>query len=409
MGPVPDTALPDAKEAFDVLIVGSGPAGGAAALELAGRGLKVAVIEKAVPPRYKTCGGGVLWRAVKRLPIDIRSTVDRECRVAELVWHQPPLRFACRREHPVVTMVMRDRFDYLLLSAAIAKGDIRLVTGTAVKQILLGPELVRVVTDCGELRARMVIAADGINSVVARSTGCAPLDGVMPALECEAAYSDSVQEPYLKAARFDFGLVAAGYGWVFPKSGHLSIGVGTTRRGADSLPRAYERYLAELGLQGAATEQRHGYMIPCRPRSGLFDRPQIFLTGDAAGLADPVTAEGITAAIVSGQLAARAILSHRDSPARAMRQYRSELRDTLLKDLAVARWLAWLLYERPKWCSALLTRHGAGMSELMARIVTGETTYRAAVRRPGYYLRLLRPRRSNAKPPALSGNGEAPN
>jgi flavin-dependent dehydrogenase len=131
-------------------------------------------------------------------------------------------------------------------------------------------------------------------------------------------------------------------------------------------------------------------MIPCRPRQRLFDLPRVLFTGDAAGLADPVTAEGITAAILSGQLAARAITAANLDPTSVQRQYRKTLESALLADLRVARWLARLLYDRPRWCALLLSRHGQGMSELMTRIVTGETTYRAAVRRPGHYLRLLR-------------------
>jgi hypothetical protein len=71
--------------------------------------------------------------------------------------------------------------------------------------------------------------------------------------------------------------------------------------------------------------------------------------------------------------------------------YRTTLQAGLLADLRAARWLAWILYECPRLNAALLTRYGQRMSELMTRVVTGETTYRAALRRPGNYLKLLRP------------------
>lgn len=370
-------------------IVGAGPAGGAAALELAGTGLRVTVIEKAVPPRYKTCGGGVLWRAVKRLPIAIADAVERECHVAELVHHDPALRFLCRRPQPIVSMVMRDRFDHLVLNAARAKGGVACLTGTAVQDVEITPEAVNLVTDHGLLRARFVIAADGVNSVIARKTGRPILQDVVPALECEAYYAAEVMASLMTTARFDFGLVAAGYGWVFPKRDHLSIGVGTVHRGAANLPAQYARYRQRLGLPSAEREERHGYMIPCRPRARLFALPRILFAGDAAGLADPVTAEGITGAVVSGQLAARAIRDTGGAVRRVQHTYRVTLTDALLADLRIARWLAWLLYDQPRWSAALLARHGTGMSELMTRIVMGETTYRAAVTRPAHYLRLL--------------------
>lgn len=377
----------------DVAIVGAGPAGGAAALELAQGGLSVVVIEKAVLPRYKTCGGGVLWRAAKLLPVDISPAVDRDCHTAELVHHAPDLRFACARPHPLIRMVMRDRFDALLVTAAQQRGGVALATGTVVQRVVPRADAVELVTDRGTFAAQFVIAADGVNSVVARQTDRPALRNIVPALECEARYPDEVFQRFGGTARFDFGLVPAGYGWVFPKREHLSIGVGTTRRGAANLPAEYERYLSKLELARAEGEERHGYMIPCHPRAGLFELPRILFVGDAAGLADPVTAEGISAGIISGQLAARAIVAARDDASRAQRRYRSALEAALLRDLRVARTLAWLLYERPRWCAALLQRHGAGMSELMTRIVAGETTYRAAVSRPAHYVRLLLRRR----------------
>lgn len=374
---------------FDVAIVGAGPAGASAALELAGQGIAVAVVEKAVPPRYKTCGGGVLARARTLLPIDVRAAVERECQATELVHHGPPLRFVSRREAPIVSMVMRDVFDALLLDAAVARGGVTLFAGTAVADVRIAESAVTLVTSVGDIAARFVIAADGVNSVVARKTGRPALRGVIPALECEAVYPAAVMEPLMSAARFDFGLVPGGYGWVFPKRDHLSIGVGSCRRGAVNLPEFYRRYLEALGLGRAETEQRHGYMIPCRPREKLFELPRVLFVGDAAGLADPLTAEGITAGILSGQLAARALRDGQWAPAAVSRLYASALGDGLLADLRVARILAWLVYERPGWYATLLRRHGDGMTELMTQIVTGETTYRAAIRRPAHYLRLF--------------------
>ena len=293
--------------ALDVAIVGAGPAGAAAALALGGRGLHVGLIEKAVPPRHKTCGGGVLSRAAALLPRDLRAAVERECYAAELVHHGPSLSFVCRRERPIISMVMRDQFDHLLTSAA-EQGGARIFSNTTVLDVLPAEDDVRLVTSAGEFRARFVIAADGANSVVARKTGRPELRDVVPALECEVTLRPEAMEPWMQAARFDFGVVPAGYAWVFPKRDHLSIGVLTTRRGAANLPEYYRRYLELLGIGAPLHEERHGFIIPCRPRDGMFGARRVLFAGDAAGLADPVLAEGITAGILSGQLAARAIL-----------------------------------------------------------------------------------------------------
>ena len=378
-------------------IVGAGPAGASAALALGGRGLRIGLIEKAVPPRYKTCGGGVLRRAIALLPLDVRAAVERECHVAEFVHHGPHLRFVCERERPIVSMVMRDRFDHLITTAAVQAGA-QLFAGTTVREVTLEAETVRLTTSAGDFRARFVIAADGANSLVARQTGRTDLRDIFPAFECEVTLAPEAMAPLMRTARFDFGLVPAGYGWVFPKGGHLSIGVGTTRRGAANLPKNYRRYLDALGIGAPLREERHGYLIPCRPREGMFGAHRVLFVGDAAGLADPVTAEGITAGILSGQLAARAILDGGFAEPAVKRLYRTGLSQTLLADLRIARWLAWAFYECPRLRAGLLRRHGQSMTELMTQIVTGETTYRAVIRRPGNYLKLFRRMAGTAAP-----------
>jgi geranylgeranyl reductase family protein len=373
----------------DVAVVGAGPAGCAAALALAERGVRVVILEKAVLPRHKTCGGGVLRRALDRLPVDASAAIERECRAAELVHHAPALRFVCERTQPVVSMVMRARFDLLLATAAQRAGA-ELVTGAPVTGLVHERDAVRLTTAAAGVRARFVIAADGAASTVARLTGRPELDNVVPALECEVTLEPEAMKPFAERARFDFGVVPAGYAWVFPKREHLSIGVLTTRKGAAHLPECYRRYLALLGIGRIVREERHGYVIPCQPRRGAFDVPRVLFAGDAAGLADPILCEGISAGILSGQLAARAIVDGGFDDSAARRGYRTALEHGWLGEMRVARRLAWVLYRCPRVRGALLARSGRRASEFFMRLVCGETSYRAGLRRPGSFFALLR-------------------
>ena len=377
---------------YDVAVVGAGPGGSAAALALSRGGLRVAILEKAVPPRYKTCGGGLLGRTLELLPLDLRAVVERECFSAELHHHGPALSFATQRERPVVSMVMRDRF-YHLITAAAQDAGAKLLAGAAVLEVVRGADAVELRTKAGAITARLVIAADGVGSVVARQSGLAELRHVIPALECEVSVDAARFEKLRHAARFDFGLTPHGYAWVFPKREHLSIGVLTTRRGSCNLNDEYARYLAHLGLTGPLLEERHGFMLPIRPRAGLFDTPRIFPIGDAAGLADPLTAEGISAAILSGQLAAAAILASGLDEAAARRAYRARMQATLLPELRIARVLARIIYDFPRVRSGLLTRHGQRLSERLTDIVMGQTGYRETIRQPRNYWKLLKPAR----------------
>ena len=377
---------------YDVAVVGAGPGGSAAALALRRGGLRVAILEKAVPPRDKTCGGGLLGRTLDLLPLDVRGVMERECFSAELHHHGPALSFTTQRERPVVSMVMRDRFDHLLTAAAQEAGA-ELLAGAAVVSVAARAAGVELKTKEGAITARFVIAADGVGSVVARQCGLPELRHVIPALECEVTVDAAQFEKFHRAARFDFGLTPHGYAWVFPKRGHLSIGVLTTRRGSCNLNDEYARYLAHLGLTGPLREERHGFMIPLRPRAGMFDAPRVLLIGDAAGLADPLLAEGISSAIRSGQLAARAILENGFDDRATRRAYRAHLGSALLPELRIARVLARTIYDFPRVRSWLLTRHGQRLSELLTRVVMGETSYRETIRRPGNYWKLLRARR----------------
>jgi geranylgeranyl reductase family protein len=373
---------------FDVAVVGAGPAGCPAALALSRAGLRVAIFEKAELPRYKTCGGGLLARAVKLLPGDLHSVIERQCYYAELHHHGPRLTYSTNRDAPIVTMVMRDRFDHGLTVAAEQSG-VRIIARTTVLKVAVAEEKVTLSTTAGEFTAGFVIGADGATSAVAGHCGFPGLPRVIPALECEVTVKAEQFERFSFAARFDFGMTPHGYGWVFPKKNHLSVGVLTTRRGSCNLNQEYQRYLVAIGLGDITEEQRHGYIIPIRPREGLFAQPRVLLVGDAAGLADPVTAEGISAAIMSGQLAAASIIRHPQNAKAAIAAYRTGLRATLLSELRIARVLSKGLYDFPRLRSWLFARHGQSLSEFVTDVVMGAARYRDAVGRPKNYLRLL--------------------
>ena len=136
----------------DVIVVGSGPAGSSAACRLAQAGLSVAVIEKASLPRYKTCGGGIVGRAMQVSPLDVRQVVEQDCHTAQLNVHHAGLSFTTHRSTPIVSMTMRDQFDYALLSAAQATGAV-VQQHCVLEDITCHGDYVTVVTSRGAMRA----------------------------------------------------------------------------------------------------------------------------------------------------------------------------------------------------------------------------------------------------------------
>jgi geranylgeranyl reductase family protein len=361
----------------DVAVVGAGPAGASAARVLAEAGARVVLLEKHDLPRYKTCGGGVVPRALRGLPQAVRdavetAVVERECRSADLDFGHDGLAFRARRERPLISMVMRDRFDAELVAAAERAGaEVR--PRAPVRAVGLEAQRTRLETADGPVMARLVVAADGATSETARLCGWSPPRLCAPALEAEVRVPDADFARLSGAARFDFGPVRAGYAWVFPKRAHLSIGV-CSMRGGVNLNAGLARYLATLGLERVTHIEKHGFFVTLGARADGVARGRVLLAGDAAGLADPVTGEGISAAIESGTLAARAILDGGAEPGGVRERYHRSLAG-LRREVRIGRLLARLTYERPRVRRWVFGRHGQKVVEGMIDVLTGDRTY----------------------------------
>ncbi len=362
---------------FDVAVVGSGPAGACAALSLARHGLRVAIVEKEPLPRYKTCGGGLVGRGLRLLPPDVDRVVERRCDSAELHLHDAGLHFTATRRSPVIAMTMRDQLDYLLTWCAAAAGA-EVISPCRVTGVAVEDHRARLDTTRGPLTAAFVIAADGATSDVARQSGWQDGRHLIPALEYEVEVDDGAFGRFASVPRFDVGVVPYGYAWVFPKATHLSVGVLSTRRGPLNLHRYLEQYLRTLGLRTQSV-QRHGFLIPVRPRGGPLVRNRVMLVGDAAGLADPVTGEGISLAAQSGQLAAEAVVRSGFDERGIRETYHTALRRSMLPELKLGRALARLVYDHPRLRNWLFRRYGQRFVEALTDAFMGERTYRASL------------------------------
>jgi geranylgeranyl reductase family protein len=372
----------------DVLVVGGGPAGASAALGLAQAGARVALLDRARFPRDKTCGGGLVRRALGLLPQGARQAVERECRRAEVHLTDAGLRFGTERNDPMIAMAMRAALDARLVAAAQEAGA-GVEEGCEVLGLESRAGRVTLRTSRGPRDARFVVAADGALSALARMAGWPP-PALAPALEAEVFVDDGALGRFGGAARFDVGAVPRGYGWVFPKGEHLSIGVAGMRPGARGLPALLDGYLASLGIDKVRHAWRKGFVIPVRPRPGPFVRGRMLLAGDAAGFAEPLTGEGITFALLSGRLGARALLEGDLDEARVGRAYRAAVAREILPELRWGRLLARLTYDCPGLRARLARWKGARFSEALTEVFTGATTYRRMLRSPRSYLRLVR-------------------
>lgn len=375
---------------YDVIVVGSGPAGSITAWRLARAGVRVAVLEKAALPRYKTCGGGIIGRTLQALPIDVRHVIEQDCHTAQLQVVSEGLSFTTHRSVPIVSMTMRDQFDYALLSAAQAAGA-ALYQRCAVEEVSPKSDSVTVMTDKGAMMAKFLVAADGALSPIARKVGMVDGRVLIPALEYEVMIPQERLDRFRGVARFDFGILPHGYAWAFPKRQHLSIGILSMVQRERELKRTIMQYLDLLGCGDLTQIERHGFVIPIRPRTGPFMKNRVLLVGDAAGFADPVTGEGISCALRSGQLAAQSLIDGNLEEEAVQGKYTRSVTESLMPELRAGRLLARLLYDFPRLRSWAFLRQGQRLSEAVTDVMAGTRTYSDLTCVPQALVRLLTP------------------
>jgi geranylgeranyl reductase family protein len=356
----------------DLIVVGAGPAGTAAAVAARAEGLSVALVDRARFPRDKLCGGGITGRCRRHLDAVFGSGAAAEhCLTARRI----RLAFDGRTlgdlpDAPPIHMTRRRLFDADLLGRAAAAGAEAL---TGRRLAALDPAAAAVTLDDGtRLQGRVLVGADGVNSAVARALFGRAFDpaGIGFALEVEVPPTGD------DAVEIDLGAAGWGYGWAFPKHDGTTIGVGGLHVRNPDLRPPLDRYLARHG-QTPGAQPVKGHFLPFGDFRGVPGRGRAVLAGDAAGLVDPITGEGIGWAVLSGALAAgaaaRALAEGR--PDATLDHYRRALAP-VHAELRRARLLRRLVY--PAALRPAFARMLAGQPRLQRRylaLLAGETDY----------------------------------
>ena len=285
---------------FDLIIIGAGPAGSAAAVTARRAGLTTAVIDKAALPRAKLCGGLFTGRA-RHYYRDIFGT-DLDPALFEprerIAFHLGSTPLGAPEEILPMYLTMRWDMDAHLFDLARAAG-VADFTGQRIDQLDPGANRVTL-ADGRVLSYGCLIGADGVQSIVARALFGRPFDPdkIGFALEVEAP-----AEPDNTLVRIDFDAAKWGYGWQFPKRGSTTIGIGGLQRHNADMKARLHQYRARLDDDSAPRVK--GHFLPFGDYKKRPGRGNVLLAGDAAGFVDPITGEGIAYALKSGQMAAK--------------------------------------------------------------------------------------------------------
>ncbi|THJ56481.1 geranylgeranyl reductase family protein [Candidatus Frankia alpina] len=398
-------AIDTPDSTFDVIVVGAGPAGGSAARSAAAAGARVCVLERSSMPRYKTCGGRLVGLSTDHVGIDLAGLVRATASSLTMTWDG---RYTVSRgrpdARPWLAMVMRTDLDAALLAAAqTARAIVR--TGVQVLGLLEpggdpadrpagavapgaddGWVTVRV-RGGADLRARVVIGADGASGRCGTHVGVR-CDQVDVGLEGEFVVDAALADRWAGRLLLDWGPVPGSYGWLFPKGRVLTVGVIGDRAQGAALRGYYERFVERLGLTAAPRQHDSGHLTRVRAVDSPLRRGRVLVAGDAAGLLDPWTREGISFALRSGRLAGEAAAGAVGAPgaagsvgSAALDAYPDRVEAILGPEMAAGREVLGAFTRRPGVMHALMS--GPGTFGLFTRLIEGRTTVARQLRRPG--------------------------
>lgn len=373
---------------FDVAVVGGGPAGSSAARVAAEAGASVVLIDRATFPRYKTCGGGLIGTTLANLPLDLRLPVQQQVYASTFTLRGA--RAVTRRaDAPILTLVDRTEFDAALLDVAVRRG-VTTRLGVAVTGVAQDDDTVTLTTADGPVQARAVVGADGSASRLGRAVGVrlAQTD-----LGLEVELGDHIQPEWIGRIQIDWGPEPGSYGWVFAKRQGLTVGV-IDAKGRPEATRAYlADFIAGLGLGDLPERISSGHLTRCRTDDSPLGNGRILVAGDAAGLLEPWTREGISYAVRSGALAgaAAARLATGASAQAVQASYGTAIRGTLGREMTAGR-LALRAFERHPGVVHNLLRYNPWAWRQFVKVTRGEVSVDAlldhpAVRRSAALLR----------------------
>jgi flavin-dependent dehydrogenase len=362
-----------------VAILGGGPAGAFAAAQLASAGLCVQLFDEKLAWE-KPCGGGLTYKAYSRYPFLLDNPTPKRL-VGETVLAAPNAGEVTLQLHQPLLIYSRLDLNRLFLERAERAGA--QIEKARILSLHRSASRWQLRTNAGTSEADFCIVATGARNPLRQlGTDLRPVD-TMSAL---GYYVPGSQE------RIDIQFLPhlEGYIWVFPRCGHLSVGICGKGEAAGSLRRRLELYMSRRGIswQGASF---YSHLLPSLDaaswRGNRVSGDGWMAVGDAAGLVDPITGEGLYYAIRSADIAAGALLSDRVSPPDRAEHYRRCLQRDFAADLELGSRLANRFFLGRFLLGAVtdrmvqFTRRSQRFSVIMQDLFSGQQRYLGLKRR----------------------------
>ena len=395
---------------FDVLVIGAGPGGSNAAALALRHGLTVAQVDRCSFPRVKPCGGGFTVKSSRALRFDPEPILRGEFNDVQVnLWQRKVNRFS----HPgsaLLRMVERAEFDSWLVDRNLNSPGFCFFDRERVLEIRYDG-LFRVRTSDRVLLGRQLIGADGAYSLVNRTFSIARPKGRAVAVEVTLP-RDRASLPQDSPPCFDLGAVQRGYGWVFPKDDHLSVGLYTYRWGLKGLRERLLAYIAAKGLTPRHADALHfdAHQVPVGGYRLTRSTLPLYMVGDAGGFADALTGEGIYHAVESGRIAGETAVAVHGGGARRAADYRRRLWRSVLPDTLLTYQASRVCYRHLRAGTRTLAAPGVWRT-LIEGYADAATFTASAGRAPEYILRSLIHRSLRyerlASPPGTAGVASA--
>ena len=307
-------------------------------------------------------------RAVRELPVSVEPVVEH---VVDRIGFRLAygMRFERRGQGPLIEMTQRIRLDqHLLEHAAAAGADVR--DGVKVTDFEVGETGVALRVDGRRVEGDTLVGADGVNGRVRHVLGLGSEYVLAVALEGNVPLEEVGETRYRRRAVLELGTIPGGYGWVFPKGDHVNVGVGGWEREGPALRSHLFELCRQHRIAGSSVQAIRGHRLPLRRAGAIAARGRALLVGDAAGLVDPLSGDGMYEAFVSARLGSDAVLDLLAGRSSSLDGYTHQLARAF-GAMASASWGAKIALDRYPRATFLLGRVPLAW-RVMERMVRGE-------------------------------------